>query len=116
MVVVPAALRAYQAIEQSNANVKVIPFGSQTDPCACIFGCEDEAGEERAELRVFRAHLVESHVGDQLLEVDRVLRKQRHSPFPRIETDRAGDHLLDPSGVTSSRQPVRLHQSAALVE
>jgi hypothetical protein len=27
-----AALRAYQAIEQSNANVKVIPFGSQTDP------------------------------------------------------------------------------------
>ena len=30
--VVPAALRAYQAIEQSNISVQVIPFGSQPDP------------------------------------------------------------------------------------
>src|SRR5437868_5337144 len=49
---------------------------------------------EVAELGVLRAHLVEAHVGNEFLEVDRVLREKCYTPLPGVEPDCAGDDLL----------------------
>ena len=69
----------------------------------------DFADVKVAELGVLRAHFVEAHVGNQFLEVDRILREKRDAPFPRSQSDRTGNHLLDFSGIAASRQPVSLH-------
>src|ERR1700674_5599450 len=76
----------------------------------------DFADVEIAELGVFRAHLVEPHVGHQLLEVKWILSKERHTPLPGVEAECAGDHLLHFSRIPPTRNSVRLHQPAALVE
>src|SRR6185437_9853480 len=74
----------------------------------------DLAYIERPELRVLRARDVEAHFRYDLLEVERIAGKQRHSPLPRVEPDRSGDDLLHTTGVTPSAQSVLVHQPASL--
>src|SRR5688572_25518560 len=71
---------------------------------------------ELTELGVVRARLVESHLGHDLLEVERVTREERHPPLPGVEPDRAADDLHDPAGIAASGGPVRDHHSAALFD
>src|SRR5256714_14359919 len=70
---------------------------------------DDFADIKVAELGVLRAHFVEAHVGNQFLEVDRILREERDTPFPGSQSDRTGNHLLDFSGIAAVRQAVSLH-------
>jgi len=64
----------------------------------------DPAHVKVAKLGVLGAHLVEAHVGHELLELQRILSEKSDPPFPRIETDRARDYLLH---LTAYRRPVR---------
>src|SRR5690606_37047939 len=58
-------------------------------------GIEAHARVELAELAVARARLVVANLGDDALEVERVMREQRDAPLPVVEADRAGDDLVD---------------------
>src|SRR5437867_1353307 len=58
-----------------------------------VGGRELQADEERAELGVVGARLVETHLVNQLLEDHRVVGEQIDAPLPVVETDRAGDDL-----------------------
>src|SRR5438128_11059728 len=77
-------------------------------------GSKSDAGEEAAELAVDRARLVEAHLGDQALEVQRVAAEERDPPLPVVEPDAPGDHLDDAPGVPAPDHPVVAHQPAAL--
>ena len=48
---------------------------------------------EIAEVGIVGADLVEAHVRDELLEVERIPGEQRDAPLPRVEPDGAGDDL-----------------------
>src|SRR5438477_13187794 len=77
-------------------------------------GLDETTDVEITELGVLRAGFVEPHLGDELLEVHRILREQRDAPFPPIETDRAGDNLHNTAGVAAAREAVAVHQLAPL--
>src|SRR5437868_2156286 len=71
---------------------------------------------EVAELGVLRAHLVEAHVGNQLLEVEWVLCEKRYPPLPGVEPDCAGNDLLHPTCVATPGESVPIHQATPLIE
>ena len=62
--------------------------------------------EELAEVGILCAHFIEAHLGDELLEVERILCEERHSLLPGIEPDCAGDHLLNLPGISPPRHSV----------
>src|SRR6185437_7824869 len=71
------------------------------------------AHEEVPKLGVLRANLVEPHVRDDFLEVERVFREKGYAPFPVVETDGASDDLLNAAGKPSAGEAVGLHQAAS---
>src|SRR3954469_906060 len=75
-----------------------------------------DANEELPEQRVDGADLVKTHLVDELLELQRVVSKQVHSPLPVVETDGAGDDLLHFAGVAAADEPVRFHLALALLD
>src|SRR5438105_10782789 len=78
------------------------------------FRLDQTADVEVAEIGVLRARLVEAHLGDELLEVHRILGEERHAPLPPIESDRAGDDLRSSPRVAPAREAVTVHQLAPL--
>src|SRR5438045_8589199 len=77
-------------------------------------GLDETADVEIAEFGVLRAGFVEPHLGDELLEVHRILREERDAPFPPIETDRAGDNLHNTAGIAAAGEAVAVQQLAPL--
>src|SRR5437588_11329378 len=73
-------------------------------------GLDETADVEIAKLGVLRAGFVEPHLGDELLEVNLILREQRDAPFPPIETDRARDNLHNAVGIPAALEAVPVHQ------
>src|SRR5438105_725796 len=63
-----------------------------------------------------RASLVETHFVDQLLEHQRLVRKQVHAPLPVVETNRPGNDLVHRARILSSNQAVLAHQVPTLAD
>src|SRR5688500_20264996 len=80
------------------------------------FPRENSAYIEVAELRVLRTHFIESHLGDDALEIERIACEQSHSPFPGVEADRAGDDLLNPPRIFAPGHSMRMHETASLLQ
>src|SRR5512146_708060 len=71
---------------------------------------------EVPELRVLRRDLIESHLGDELLELEWISREERHAPLPGVEADGAGDDLKDTTSVAAPDGGVAEHELAAFLE
>src|SRR5207237_209233 len=69
---------------------------------------------EMPELCIHRADFVEAHLVNQLLEHHWIVGEQIHAPLPIIEADRAGDDLLDLSGIPTANEPMFIHLARAL--
>src|SRR3954464_2690632 len=72
-----------------------------------------DANEELPEQRVDGADLVKAHLVDELLELQRVVRKQVHAPLPIVKADGAGNDLLHFAGVPAADESVRFHLALA---
>ena len=77
---------------------------------------EKSPHEKLPEVSVLRADFIETHISDEFLEIDWIFREQRDSPFPRVESDCACDHLLNATGVTTTSHSVVVHEPASLLE
>src|ERR1019366_1776876 len=75
-----------------------------------------QANEKGAERRVHGAYFIETHLVDQLFELQRIGGKQIDPPFPVIEADRASDDLLHLAGVTASDHAVRFHLFLSMLD
>src|SRR5690606_8753491 len=70
---------------------------------------------ERAELPETGADLVEAHLVDQLLELERVVGEQRHAPFPVVEAHGAGHALGHLPGIPAPGPTVFAHVRGSFV-
>src|SRR3954462_2337373 len=71
---------------------------------------------KRPEERVHRAHFIEPHLVDQLLEDHRLVGEQGDTPFPIVKADGAGDDLLYFSRVAAANEAVLIHLPLAFFE
>src|SRR5690349_1813998 len=69
-------------------------------------GLDEATDVEVAEVGVLGARFVEAHLGDEPLEVDRVLGEKGYAPLPAIESDRTGDDLRNSASVSTPREAV----------
>src|SRR5690606_24807452 len=67
---------------------------------------EPDAHVEAAELAEAGTRLVEAHVGDDALDVEEVVGEERDAPLPVVESDGAGDDLVDLLREATAREPV----------
>src|SRR5438309_2095024 len=64
-----------------------------------------------SEQRIKRAHLIKSHFVDEFLKYQRIVREKIHTPFPIIETNRAGDNLPHGIRITATNHSVFVHHA-----
>src|SRR6185312_3452639 len=70
--------------------------------------------KELAEQSIDGAYFVEAHLIDQLLEDQRVIRKQVHAPLPIVKAYRSRDDLLHRPRIAPAYQPVFFHLALPL--
>src|ERR1043166_8601800 len=98
---------------QTRSNVEVI-LKVQMLPKFCR--SHSHVDEEPAEFAVTCAHFVEAHfVNDFFQRID-LVRHERATPFPIVETGRAGNELRDASGVFASDASMAAHEFFARSE
>src|SRR5207245_11666482 len=71
---------------------------------------------EMPEQRVHCADFVKSHLVNQFLEHQRIVRPQIDSPLPIVETDRSSDDLLPFAGVAPPHEPMLGHLPSAFLD
>src|SRR5271154_7139436 len=64
--------------------------------------------------RIYGAHLIESHLVDQLFEDHRIIGKEVDAPLPIVKTDGSRDDLFYLVGITAADQAVLMHHSLAV--
>src|SRR6185437_9379517 len=83
-------------------------------PAADFLQWQSEADEELPEEGVDRAHFIEAHFVDQLLEDHGILGEEIHAPFPVVHADGAADDLFYLAAVTAADQAVLVHHVLAV--
>src|SRR5262249_38880103 len=75
-----------------------------------------DADVKRPEDGVHRAHLIEAHLVNQLLEDQRIIGKEINTPLPVIETDGTRNDLLHGTGIATAHLAVLFHLPLALFD